>query len=243
MYGEFLDLLTACPEEVSKSTGLRMQEHESLSRLHGGHTWPVALRMAKALSVMPWSALMSGKRILELGSGTGVVGMLAAGSAGPLATVLLTDGDPGVAEALAGAILANQLSGQCTSAAYEWGGDARVLGTAAYDVILAADCLYSLKAVGELCNALDQLVSPGITRVLCACEERWGTTEGLELLRGRHWECVERGVGFPETLCCGETGSPPREGTFHMFELCRPSDYAVEGCAGGAPVGGLVDAH
>jgi predicted nicotinamide N-methyase len=221
MHGEFLDLLAADPEDVAEC-GLSIELSESLKYLHGGHTWNAALRMGTALSVAPWSGLMRSKRILELGSGTGVVGMLAARIGGPHATVRLTDGDAAVATALAAHIATNSMQAQCSSSRYEWGGDALTLGDAPYDVILVADCLYSKRAVGELCDALDDLVRPGITRVLCSCEERWGTTDCLQVLARRQWDCIERdGAGFPDTLVYGEAGTPPREGTFHMFELRR----------------------
>lgn len=82
------------------------------------------------------------------------------------------------------------------------------------DLILGADCLYSISTAGAFADALDQLATPprdfrsreegdngggsrgtsGGTRVLICCEQRWSVGESLEILKDRGWAATALGV-------------------------------------------------
>ena len=82
------------------------------------------------------------------------------------------------------------------------------------DLILGADCLYSVSTAGAFADALDQLATPprvvrgreegdngggtratsGGTRVLICCEQRWSVGESLEILKDRGWAATALGV-------------------------------------------------
>ena len=66
-----------------------------------------------------------------------------------------------------------------------------------FDVILAADCLYSHGTAGAFCDALERLVVRDATRVLMCCEERWSRAECEEVLLERGWGLVVIGSGRP----------------------------------------------
>lgn len=80
-----------------------------------------------------------GKSILELGAGTGVVG-LTLGQFG--ATVNLTDREPIVLELLKRNIAANALGAQVSSHRLDWGDSSTYLLHQSFDLVIAADVLY-----------------------------------------------------------------------------------------------------
>lgn len=133
----------------------------------GGNLWGAALVLCRFLasSSRPPGRYLNGKRILELGSGTGAVG-LAAASLG--ADVTLTDLLQ-VLPLTASNMAANSLCSPGTSLALldwkvvaNWPKDA----LPNYDVILCSDVLYWSDVVSDLAAVLGRLLQNGKTTLL-----------------------------------------------------------------------------
>lgn len=146
----------------------------------GMYLWPSAALLSRFVLCAPQT--VSGKRVLELGAGTGLSGIVAAGLCSP-ACVTLTD--------LAGSVLANLQRNVAANlkafgavpvlaAELSWGRAPRDIAAAPaawdFDVVLAADCLYAESHVGDFFATLAALalLNP---RLVCylAYQERCAT--------------------------------------------------------------------
>ena len=112
-------------------------------------------------------------RCLDLGSGTGIVGLAVAASC-VFERVVLTD-LPSVVPLLEANAAANSLSGvlACTVQCLplRWEDESHLDAVAArgpYNLIVAGDVLYRPPVVAPLLNALRRLATPGVTDVLVA---------------------------------------------------------------------------
>ena len=129
--------------------------------------------------------LVAGKRIVELGSGTGVAGL--ASAALGAARVVLTD----LAENLPLLQRNAARNGLDVSvAAFDW-LTPTTLGER-FDVVLAADCVFWPELFEPLLNAIEAVARPDGT-VLVAVTHRLGRTDAfLEKLRRRGWTASPR---------------------------------------------------
>lgn len=186
----------------------------------GLKTWTSSYILAQLLpsiaASLPLSHLFTTPplKILELGSGTGLLG-LAAACLLPGSSVMLTD-LPLIVPNLAHNVSLNRATvsahgGTVDTAALTWGGaaDARfVTGEERYQLIIVADPLYDDDHPGLLAGAIDeQLGLDGEARVLVMVPQRDETTRGLHTafqaaMAGREaaMVCVE------ESLVAGEDG-------------------------------------
>ncbi|KAG8889274.1 hypothetical protein FRB98_005087 [Tulasnella sp. 332] len=98
------------------------------------------------------SACMTGKTCLELGSGTGLVGIVAAKLGAP--RVFVTDQAP-MLPLLDANVRKNGVAGKTKVLELNWGDDIPTF--AAVDLILAADCVYFEPAFPLLCKTLREL--------------------------------------------------------------------------------------
>jgi len=108
----------------------------------GNVLWDAGLSLAK---FFVWQETFGdqlsvrGKRILELGSGTGVVGLTLA-SLG--ATVTLTDNQPETLRLMQRNIEANSMQQGATVHALDWADESTYLACSSFDIVVAADVLY-----------------------------------------------------------------------------------------------------
>ncbi|KAK0468013.1 putative methyltransferase-domain-containing protein [Desarmillaria tabescens] len=102
----------------------------------GGIVWPAGQVLSNYL-VRRDRSFFQDKTILELGSGTGLVGIVAAKLG---ANVWVTDQAP-LLDIMRQNVLRNNLSSRCTVAELNW-GDPIPADIPAPDVVLAADCVY-----------------------------------------------------------------------------------------------------
>lgn len=135
------------------------------------------------------SGFWTGKRVLELGAGTGIVGLLTARLGA--AHVVLTDLGDIAAQPMAANIDLNSasLAPSTSVAALEhlWGTPTEPLGPP-FDVVLCADCLlpYAQEAMSALAQTIKELCTTGTgldTQVLLAFEERFDVTPFFQLVR------------------------------------------------------------
>lgn len=108
----------------TRESALRLLENRSV--ISGGgttglRTWEAALHLASYFLSSPQaSSLVTGKTVLELGAGTGLLSLLCAG---PLKAqrVIATDGDQGVVQALEENATCNELFADTKFAQLWWG--------------------------------------------------------------------------------------------------------------------------
>ena len=112
----------------------------------GGAVWPAAEVLARWL--LDERKTVQGARVLELGSGTGAVGLFAAGCGA--SSVLLTDGDASLCSLAADNARDNAAlmpDATVTTMRYRWGGSVEALG-GPFDLALASDLTYEPAAHG-----------------------------------------------------------------------------------------------
>jgi len=97
------------PARVLRLSGLRYAECEGDAR--GGAAWPAGTLLCDYLQNALGEEGLRGRRVLELGCGLGMCGLVAAALAGPTGCVLLTDGawrGPGASRGRRSALSASQ---------------------------------------------------------------------------------------------------------------------------------------
>lgn len=145
-----------------------------ISQIEEGDTgvvvWDAALVLAKYLELRKED--ICGKKIIELGSGTGVVG-LAAATLG--ADVIVSDLEDNL-QLMKQNISSNQeiISGDIKAEVLVWGDHLKIKKLTAsedFDFVLAADCVYYEQALDDLVDTIRQLCTVN-TQVLISYEER-----------------------------------------------------------------------
>ena len=192
--------LTLSPAPAA--SGVRVSEGAASSIDSGARIWDAGL----ALSMLLSSPALAGKRVLELGSGTGVGGLSAAAAG---AQVVCSDADEEcVLPLLEENIAANGLSGRCRVAKLVWGcedDEECVLGLeGAFDLICGSDVLYAPNAFDALLSTLVTLSTPGETEVMLTYPTRYTESIFLEEAAA-HFETLEtfevEGAGVENVYC------------------------------------------
>ncbi|KNC46492.1 uncharacterized protein AMSG_02927 [Thecamonas trahens ATCC 50062] len=151
-----------------------------------GVIWNAARALCEYMVTDMGSAAFEGKSVLEIGSGTGLTGMVAAALG---ATVVLTDQEPAIAM-LRDQIALNKLQNRVSAAQLDWGpdGDNQLAALGDFDLILGTDVTYT--ALKELQHTLLALTSgPTPPQLLFCHERRWpGTDAYFEKLMAPHFD-------------------------------------------------------
>ena len=123
----------------------------------GGRVWASAPVLCEWLS----EHVEPGDAVLELGSGTGAVGLYAA-ALGASRVVLTDGGPPALLELLAANVVANQPllpdAVQLEVAQLSWGADAACLPAGPFTWVCGSDTTYDEEAHGPLCETLRALL-------------------------------------------------------------------------------------
>lgn len=138
--------------------------------------WDAALVLAKFLENKHFpDKYWTSKKVLELGSGTGLVGLVA-GCLG--ADVMLTDLEE-LVPLLSENIERNKelIEGTAVSRTLKWGGTS---GLEIPDVILMSDLVYYPEALNPLCETLTELTNEHSLALLCYEERDTGNKKELE---------------------------------------------------------------
>jgi len=132
----------------------------------GGIVWPAGQILSSYL-IKKGSGFLRGKRVVELGSGTGLVGLIAAKlGAGK---VWITDQQP-LLGIMQQNLSMNSLQYNCVVAELDW-GTVIPIAIPPPDVILAADCVYFEPAFPLLVQTLDAL-STKVTEIYFCYKKR-----------------------------------------------------------------------
>ncbi|MBE3047636.1 hypothetical protein IMZ48_35010 [Candidatus Bathyarchaeota archaeon] len=168
----------------------------------GFRTWEAGLHLGQYLCTAP--EVVRGKRVLELGTGTGYVSVLCAKFLGATRAVA-SDGADGVLSGLANTEILNGLQDSPTFVPKElaWGDE--LVGAEeekergeGVDVVLGSDVTYDTRAIPALIATLGDLFNlyNGVRVILCTAERNIATLETLlELCRGAGM--VVRWIDFP----------------------------------------------
>lgn len=156
--------LWRAPQSADPMTtiSIRQRLHCISDGTTGLHTWQAAGALAEW--AIASAALLRGRRIVELGAGTGLTGLVVAAMCAPQ-RLTLTDGNARVCELLRSNVEVNRGGdggdGTVRVLELDWErvAESGVLADAASrpDVILAADVVYDATLFGPLCTALDAL--------------------------------------------------------------------------------------
>ncbi|KAK4200909.1 putative methyltransferase-domain-containing protein [Triangularia verruculosa] len=152
----------------------------------GLRTWEAALHLGQYLCSNP--AFVKGKRLLELGTGTGYVAILCAKHLGS-EHIIASDGSEDVVNNLPDNLFINglQSSDKVSVSELRWGH--ALLGTEEeewnggkkVDVVLGADITYDVSVIPVLVATLQNLVamSPGVVILIAATERNRATFESF----------------------------------------------------------------
>lgn len=171
---------------------------------YGVMLWPASIALAH--EVMARAAELPGKRVLELGAGTGVPGIVAA-SLG--ARVLQTDRSEVALHVCAMNIERNQVA-SIESRVADW---ETFTSTETYDFILGADVLYATNMHEQLRGICEKYLAPG-GRVLFSDPLRHQSLPLMEQMQAAGWR-----VSFAKYSIQVESG----ERAIAVYELTRSS--------------------
>ncbi|CAM9307387.1 unnamed protein product [Chrysoparadoxa australica] len=151
------------------------------TEISGQRLWEGSLLLGSYLTSADGSKVSCGerKRVLELGCGCGLVGMLCCKLGAPL--VHVTDGDERSVSLAAGNLIANDCKGAAASLLHfgDWCALERLCNAPAraeeepppqlelFDLVLAGDVLYKSELLEPLLSTVKQALAPGGLFVLC----------------------------------------------------------------------------
>lgn len=188
------------------------------SRCCGGHVWRSGLVLSRYIetpSMFP-PAFWQGKRVIELGAGTGAVG-IAAGLLG--AHVRITDID--VMLPLMQRNAQANIAGACEPGSpvqvdsFYWGA-ARAADFVPQDVVLAADVIYAEEHFAALQDALLVLAAGGAL-ILLAYLKRWGRDKKFIKVLLRRFDSCE--VSHAERNAAGALDDIAGASEVHVYQL------------------------
>lgn len=152
----------------------------------GGIAWPAGQILATYL-IQKGSDYLRGKNVLELGAGTGLVGLVAGQLPGT--KLWITDQDT-ILPIMQKNVSINKLSANVFVAKLDWGVPVPTT-IPKPDVILAADCVYFEPAFPLLVQTLDDLASVDTDILFCYKKRRKADKRFFSLLKKKfRWEEV-----------------------------------------------------
>ncbi|KAK3326963.1 putative methyltransferase-domain-containing protein [Cercophora scortea] len=228
-------------EDEAQITVLESRNLISHAGTTGLRTWEAALHLGQYLCLHP--SVVRGKRVLELGAGTGYLAMLCARYLGA-EHVIVTDGSEDVIENLPDNFALNGLRGSDGISAMRlmWGpgplgtegvgrGGEGWIGKQKVDVVLGADITYDVDVIEALVATLQELVGlfPDVVMLIAATERNRVTLEYFQET------CAKRGFAITNE----SFPVPPREeqeGPFYNdsmpIHLCQLRYTGVDGSKG-----------
>ncbi|OXV05746.1 hypothetical protein Egran_06486 [Elaphomyces granulatus] len=138
---------------------------EDLKEGCGGQLWPAGLLLAQYM-VHEHRASLLGKTIIELGAGSGLVGLAVARGCSTNSPIFITDQEC-MLPLMKDNVNTNDLSSNARAIVLDWGSPLPDCIPYGSTVVLAADCVYFEPAFPLLISTLQQLLSPGSVCYFC----------------------------------------------------------------------------
>lgn len=140
----------------------------------GPQVWDAGIVLLRFLATAPVAAVLATHpRVVELGSGTGVVGIAAAALGGKVTMTDLPEMLPLLRHnAFLNAELVTSARGSVSAVELRWGGSAIPAELADPELVLLSDCVFETAAATLLVRTLEQLCTQSNTTVLLANEQR-----------------------------------------------------------------------
>ncbi|KAI1957761.1 Protein-lysine N-methyltransferase efm6 [Ophidiomyces ophidiicola] len=165
----------------------------------GGHIWPAGMILAKYMLRKHRDDLL-GKQIVELGAGSGLVGLAVARGCKIDSPIYVTDQIP-MLPLIEGNIALNELSGSVTAALLDWGNLEALSNLPRYPhIILAADCVYFEPAFPLLVSTLDGLMNKDSVCYFCFKKRRKADLRFIKMAR-KIFEIIEVTDGIDRAAC------------------------------------------
>jgi len=147
----------------------------------GATLWPAAIILCNFLASPEGIKLLSGKRVLELGAGVGLCGLLASRYC---EEVVMTDGDEMVVKMLESNVKLNQRNSDRVSnikvTKLFWGAEGLedlikcIDIENGYDIIIGSDLVYQEDVLGSLWTTVDGLLKKSISSLFLVCQQDRG---------------------------------------------------------------------
>lgn len=230
-YVTYYQSLLPDPEPAGSANSITVLESRTLIAAAGTtglRTWESSLHLGQYLCLNP--TIIRGKRVLDLGAGTGYLSILCAKYLGAR-HVVASDGYDDVINNLPDNLFLNGLQGSDKIAPMDlkWGhalvgGEEREWnGGRGIDVVLGADVTYDKRIISPLVATLEELSAlfPDVQILICAAERNRDTFEYfMEVCEGSGF-AVER-IAFPVPTPEQQTG-PFYDGSapIHIFAASR----------------------
>lgn len=179
----------------------------------GGKIWPAAEVLGQYVASRRTDGQWKGKRAVELGAGTGLVGLLAA-QLGDLEKVWITDQIPMMKLMAQNLDLNPALKRRCIVAELNWGQPIPADVPSHPDVLLLADCVYLEIAFQPLVDTMRAMCTPETEVLFCYQQRRKADKRFFKMVR-KHFTFTDVDDDDPE-----RTKHYTRQGT-HLYRMVK----------------------
>ncbi|KDB22366.1 hypothetical protein H109_05724 [Trichophyton interdigitale MR816] len=176
-----------------------LQLREDLRNGCGGQIWPAGVVLSKYM-IENHAAGLQGKTIIELGSGSGLVGLAVAKGCAVDSPIYITD-QMAMFELMKQNIELNGLNGSVHAALLDWGDEGAVRALPRAKVILAADCVYFEPAFPLLLLTLEALLDEeDVVCYFCFKKRRKADMRFIKQMK-KKFDVVEVTEGVDRDFC------------------------------------------
>lgn len=197
--------------------------------LWGHHLWNASKTFASYLDTH-WTELCRDKRVLELGAGGGLPGLVAA--LNQANSVVLTDyPDPELIRNLEKNAKENLLGAaieKTTVEGFIWGASATdLLRNGPFDIIILSDLLFNHSQHDALLRTCDQTLAhtaPALVLVFYTHHRPWLAEKDMEFFekaRNAGWECEQVVQAYTGAMFADDRGDEKIRGTVHGWRMWR----------------------
>lgn len=145
-----------------------------------GIVWPAAAALSRHLALTD-DACIRDAHVLEIGCGVGLAGIVAAKTGAPR-SMLQTDVDAAAVALTRLNAERNGVAGVCAAAVKDWHA-IETWPAAAFDVVLATDCVYSNDEMSPVARLLTHTLKPGGVLLLANSRGVWRDRNGMDVVQ------------------------------------------------------------
>ena len=147
--------------DISEETPLDKRDDESLGWGYWDRIWPSSVALSEYLIHQFFPAKLAGTKVLEIGCGTGVPGVVATQLG---AFTMFSDMVPITLEAVKETCRLNR-STNFDTCTLDW--SEKIQSKARYDVILGCEVFYDEAILADIAHVLEQVLAPGGKGIFC----------------------------------------------------------------------------